>query len=239
MERAQAAEDRVARLEADVAAAEHGVPTADDVLDEAPDDAHATPSQHVEASTPTVWIAPGAAEPKPEETPAQQPTVQTEPEPEPESNGGAERDGFSEVFAAAFGNKDESEPVRESNGSVEPEPTRDLPVVSPSASLPEAPNANDRYGDVWSEPADEPDKPQEPAVQATAAMTSSLDDEPAPVADEPAPKADQPASPEDAPAGEDESVTVEDDLWALRARLAHAADDRETQHTPTDEPRWS
>jgi hypothetical protein len=34
-------------------------------------------------------------------------------------------------------------------------------------------------------------------------------------------------------------VTVEDDLWALRARLAHAADDRETQHTPTDEPRWS
>lgn len=248
MERAQAAEDRVARLEADVAAAEHGVPTAVAVLDEAPDEADATPSQHGEAATPTVWIAPGAAEPKleetpapqPVETPAPQPTVQTEPDQEPGTNGGHERDGFSEVFAAAFGNEDESEPVRESNGSVEPEPTRDLPVAtSPSASLPEAPNANDRYGDVWSEAADEPDKPEEPAVQATAAMTSSLDDEPAPVADEPAPEADKPASPDAAPATEDESVTVEDDLWALRARLAHAADDRETQHSPTDEPRWS
>ena len=38
MERAQSAEDRVARLEADVAAAEHGVRTADEPLDEMPDD---------------------------------------------------------------------------------------------------------------------------------------------------------------------------------------------------------
>ncbi len=255
MERAQAAEDRVARLEADVAAAEHGMPTADEVVDETPDEA---PTQHVEAATPTVWVAPGAAAPNPEETPAPQPTVQAEPEPEPEvapqpeqaqeSHGGPERDGFSEVFAAAFGNEDESSPVRESNGSVEPEPARDLPVAaSPSAGLPEAPNADDRYGDVWSEPAEEPAKPQEPAVQATAAMTSSLDEEPEPAAveqvptpDEQAPTADRPASSEDAAlATEDESVSVEDDLWALRARLAHAADDRETQHTSTDEPRWS
>ena len=76
-------------------------------------------------------------------------------------------------------------------------------------------------------------------MQATAAITSSLDDEPAPAEDQLAPAADEPASSDDAPAAEDESVTVEDDLWALRARLAHAADDRDTQKTPTDEPRWS
>jgi hypothetical protein len=252
MERAQTAEDRVATLEADVAAAKQGVRALpDEVLDEAPEEAHAMPSQRAaEAATPTVWIAPIAAAPQPEETPPAQPAVQTDPDPEPEqeagTGGGPERDGFSEVFAAAFGNEDESAPVRESNGSVDPQPTVDLPVAaSPSASLPEAPNADDRYGDVWSEPAGEPDKPQEPAVQTPSTMTSSLDDEPAPAADEPvpvgvepAPTADRPSS-EDAPAPEDESVSVEDDLWALRARLAHAADDRETQHTPTDEPRWS
>ncbi|MFI5055759.1 MAG: hypothetical protein ACHQAW_05090 [Actinomycetota bacterium] len=235
MERAQAAEDRGARLEADVAAAEHGVRTTDETLDETPDDVHPAPLERVEVTTPTVWVAPSVAAPQlEEETPAPQPTVQTEPAPG--TDGGPERDGFSEVFAAAFGNEDESSPVRESNGSVEPAPTADPPVAAtPSASLPEAPNGDDRYGDVWSEPADEPDKPdkpQEPAVQAPAAMTSSLDDEPAPAADEAAPAAD-------APAKEDESVSVEDDLWALRARLAHAADDRDTQHTPTDEPRWS
>ena len=74
-------------------------------------------------------------------------------------------------------------------------------------------------------------------------MASSLDDEPAPAEDQLAPVADPPPSSDDAsvpaPAPEDESVSVEDDLWALRARLAHAADDRETQKTPTDEPRWS
>jgi hypothetical protein len=68
-------------------------------------------------------------------------------------------------------------------------------------------------------------------------MASSLDDEPTPSESEPVP--DQPASSEDSPAKEDESVSIEDDLWTLRARLAHAADDRETQHSPTDEPRWS
>ena len=187
MERAQAAEDRVARLEADVAAAEHGVRTTDETLDETPDDVHPAPLERVEVTTPTVWVAPSVAAPQlEEETPAPQPTVQTEPAPG--TDGGPERDGFSEVFAAAFGNEDESSPVRESNGSVEPAPTADPPVAAtPSASLPEAPNGDDRYGDVWSEPADEPDKPdkpQEPAVQAPAAMTSSLDDEPAPAADE-------------------------------------------------------
>jgi hypothetical protein len=271
MERAQSAEDRVARLEADAVAAEHGVRTTDEVLDEASDQAQATPLERVEVTTQTVWIAPNAAAPQPE--PAPEPTAQTQPEPEPApeptaqtppqpepapeptvqtqpepgTDGGHERDGFSEVFAAAFGNENESEPVRESNGSVEHEATADLPVaVSPSAGLPEAPNADDRYGDVWSESADEPnepdkpdepDRPQEPAVQATTAMASSLDDEPTPSESEPVP--DQPASSEDSPAKEDESVSIEDDLWTLRARLAHAADDRETQHSPTDEPRWS
>jgi hypothetical protein len=256
MERAQSAEDRVATLEADVAAAEHGVQTHhDEVVDEQPDEAAAAPSQRAEAPTPTVWIAPSAAAPEPEETltprseetSAPQATVQTEPEQAPGTDGGPERDGFSEVFAAAFGNENDSSTVRESNGSVEAEAAADPPGASaPSAGLPEAPNADDRYGDVWSDPADDPDKPKEPAVEPTALMTSSLDDESVPAADtlasaadESAPAADPAAPSQDPPAAEDESVSVEDDLWALRARLAHAADDHETQKTPTDEPRWS
>jgi len=195
-----------------------------------------------------VWIAPSAAATQPEETltarseetSAPQATVQTEPEQELGTDGGPERDGFSEVFAAAFGNENDSSTVRETNGSVEAVAAADPPGASaPSAGLPEAPNAEDRYGDVWSDPADDPDKPKEPAVEPTALMTSSLDDESVPAADELASAADPAAPSQDPPAAEDESVSVEDDLWALRARLAHAADDHETQKTPTEEPRWS
>ena len=34
-------------------------------------------------------------------------------------------------------------------------------------------------------------------------------------------------------------MSVDDDLWALRARLAHAADDHEGKDATADGPRWS
>jgi hypothetical protein len=247
MERAQSAEDRVTTLEADVLAAEHGVEkladeTGQDADNEVPPDAVEAPFETESTPTATlpVWVAPSASspvasdavsEPEPEPEPATAPVVasasptvwlaptatseESQPEPVAEPGGG---EGFSAVFAAAFGTEEDASTPETSQ---------------PVSSLPQTPAAVDRYGDVWSEVAPEPETTEqpeqpepspapevaeEPAAQVTPAVASSLDDE---------------------PATESDAMSVDDDLWALRARLAHAADDREDQDAASDGPRWS
>ena len=261
MERAQVAEDRVATLEADVLAAEHGVQTlTDESIADDPEDVGTAPweSEQVSAATvlrapstaeperqpepeperqpqpepeqvaspQTVWVAPAASvEPEPERQaePELEPEPKLEPEPEPEEAAAAEPtgDGFSAVFAAAFGNEDANETV----------PASAEAARATATSLPQAPDADDRYGDVWSESVPEPEGAEDPAAHPRTTVASSLDDDQAAAAGEPAAG--------NASANEDDSMSVEDDLWALRARLAHAAEDHEGQESANEGPRWS
>ena len=263
MERAQSAEDRVSTLEADVLAAEHGVVAlAEDVSGDTPQDADEVTRQMEPTPAPTIWVAPSARAPAPSEPAAEdepevaasssptmwvapaassEPEPEAEPEPEPElepeaSTPGAQEasavetgDGFSAVFAAAFVHEDDVSTSRvDASGPDEAapkqEPTSEMSL--PTASVPQTP-AVDRYGDVWSAPEPEtiersdtadPGLGEEPAAQLTPAVASSLDDEPATEVDS--------------------SMSVDDDLCALRARLAHAADDQ-GQDTASDGPSWS
>ena len=186
MERAQAAEDRVARLEADVAAAEHGVRTTDEPLDEMPDDVHPAPLERVEVATPTVWVAPSAAAPQPEEeTPAPQPTVQTEPEADPGTESEPGTNGGPEPMASPRSSRPRS--ATRTRPSLSVRATARSSTADGGSSGRRHPEREPARGAERGRPirrcvvgaADEPDKPQEPAVQATAAMASSLDDEPA------------------------------------------------------------
>jgi len=278
MERAQSAEDRVATLEADVLAAEHGVAALVDEAsseerDEAPGEPDEAPRATGQAPTTTVWVAPSASapvqsEPEPEPAPEPEPEpadspspsvwvapmARTEPEstpapeaeqdvpsiaepdaiaPEPQETAAVESgDGFSAVFAAAFGHEVEAS-TAQSNTSQPNEPVQETvsapEPAQPAATVPQAPPADDRYGDVWSAAAPEPEPTErsepssverepadEPGAETAPAVASSLDDDPAP---------------------EGDTMSVDDDLWALRARLAHAADDPGPD--TNDGPRWS
>ena len=91
---------------------------------------------------------------------------------------------------------------------------RQRPSPSPTEPEPEPePGPESEY-----ESESESERAEEPAAQTTPTMTSSLDDE---------------------AATEEDSMSVDDDLWALRARLAHAADDHEGKDATSDGPRWS
>ena len=214
------------------AAADVDNEVAADVDDEVAAEATHEPTK-VPQSTSTAWVAPEASEKQSQSNGAATDPVERTPEP----NG----DGFSAVFAAAFPQD------RPSNGS-EPKTERAAEPEAPESAdavLPQAPAADDRYGDVWSDAEAQTDTPAEPgsaapepaeaALQASAPMASSLD-ESAPVVEEPSdPRSEQTvAEPSD-----DDSMSVEDDLWALRARLAHAADDQDEAEPAHEAPRWS
>ena len=120
------------------------------------------------------------------------------------------------------------------------------------AEEPPAPSGDDRYDDVWatafpepsSEPAEveshangsvdagDPTAEADPSPQAVTAEPSETEPETVSTAAEaPTPSEDdQPAQPED-------GVSVDDDLWALRARLAHAGETQSERRTPPA-PSW-
>ena len=202
-----------------------------------PDEPESEPESVVASSSLTAWVAPS---PRADTTPRPEP--ESEPEPEPQNAPAAEQgpsegdgDGFSAVFAAAFGRSEEASTAQRDTDQpqtrhedTEAESHVEAPTTAPTTateayetptSAPQAPEPGGRYGDVWAEASPEPElTPEEPAVQEQPTVTSSLDDE---------------------PAAQQDSMSVDDDLWALRARLAHAADDRDGQDATSEGPSWS
>ena len=154
-----------------------------------------------------------------------------------------DREDVSALYAAAFAG----------NGS--PDREKDDAVVPP------APSDAARYDDVWSAPSPSDARPAEVPVSVGSSEPRSSDDSvqaaagtaaPSAEADEPARQAptvasdpfDADASNPDEPEADapnpdepdaDEGMTPEDDLWALRARLARAGEEMDGPSAP---PTW-
>ncbi|MEP6758717.1 MAG: hypothetical protein ABJB55_05940 [Actinomycetota bacterium] len=213
MERAQSAEDRVATLEADVLAAEHGVnelPVEGSAGEVDPEPAPlpvASGERVDEPSEPpnATWAMWSTSEPR-----------QTTPAAEPERPSVMqESEEVTATVARTMWVAPSPQPsaIAQPHPDPEPEPDPAFHEASPAAEAPNVPQAppDGRYGDVWAEAFPEPDvaseepkeAPTEPAAPVEPTMTSSLDAEPSP---------------------QEDAVSVEDDLWALRARLVRRED---------------
>jgi hypothetical protein len=217
MERAQESEERVATLEADVLAAAHGIET----LSDAPN--HEEASSHDEASaepeTPEVGTV--------AEQPAEAVPVALEPTPEPraepqESPVRQEWHPATEADVAEAGTETAHDMPAIAEAVTEP---ASADPVSSDDEDPPAPSGHDRYDDVWAAAF-----PTQSNGNGAEPVSAEVEAEPAEPSAEPAaePAQASSATQSDDQASEPEgNVSVEDDLWALRARLAHADDDQE------------
>jgi hypothetical protein len=202
------------------------------------------PAVHAEPEPTVADAAPSDEEPDRERVVEAQPTWRQEwrPASEPSTNGAnaVTSNGYSDATA--------------SNGA------------EAVAEEPPAPSGDDRYNDVWatafreplSVPAEEesqangsvnagdPADESDPSPQATAPEPSGEESETVSTATDPsdeesetvstAPEASEPSE-DDQPGRPEDGVSVDDDLWALRARLAHAGETQSERQTPPA-PSW-
>jgi hypothetical protein len=128
---------------------------------------------------------------------------------------------------------DESEQADDDSANDAPEPRlmaeqprawETQPEVKPDESQPPAPSGEDRYDDVWA------------AAFPEAGSENGSTSEQQSVEPEPATALAEEADPDRSEESSDE-VSVDDDLWALRARLAHAGDTEPQRQTPPA-PSW-
>jgi hypothetical protein len=203
------------------------------------------PAVHAEPEPTAADAAPSEEEPDRERVVEAQPTWRQEwrPASEPSTNGAdtvSSSNGYSDATA--------------SNGA------------DAAAEEPPAPSGDDRYNDVWAtafrEPssgsadeeshsngsvdAGDPASESDPSRQAIAPEPSEEESETVSAATEPyqdesetvsaATEASEPNE-DDQPGRPEDGVSVDDDLWALRARLAHAGETQSERQTPPA-PSW-
>jgi hypothetical protein len=166
------------------------------------------------------------------------------------------------VFAGVFASTLDGEPtaVSDHSGASPDEPDaspieaaqpeiEDAVVAAPSEAVPPPPTGEDRYDDVWAAAFPQPDTDANGLVDEAAGSpeqtpapetTDSREVEPSTggqPSSEGEPVAAEASSGPDAPDAPSDEVSVDDDLWALRARLAHAGDSDVSSQAPPA-PSW-
>jgi hypothetical protein len=180
-------------------------------------------------------------DPTPEPTPEPEPTPVPEPTPEPEPTPVPDPEPTPEPEPTPVPDP-EPEPTPEPEPVPEPRVANAAERQVEASDLPSAPSDADRYDDVWAAAfpgqngsgqngSHEPEQPTDEEHVSSSNGHEVLDAEPA--------AASEPTTEEVDPEAETETVSVDDDLWALRARLARADEAASEPRQTPPAPSWS